>query len=126
AEGGGGSGCNTGAWAAGLPAADAMNARTAASSGRWRKWMASDQRRGPSSKAEEANCSASKLSASASAIFSAVEASLESRATTVAMGEGSGMAQLLRPTPDIHRRLSRRRIRQFTNWSTTIFETAIA
>src|SRR5262249_7453890 len=59
--------------------------------------------------------------ASASAIFCAVEASLESRATTVAMGEGSGMAQLLRPIPDIHRRLSRPRVRQFTNWSTTIF-----
>jgi hypothetical protein len=37
------------------------------------------------------------------------------------MGEGSGMAQLLRPIPDIRRRLSRARIRQFTKWSTTIF-----
>src|SRR6516165_10059923 len=101
---------NTSAWAAALPAADAINARTAASSGRWRKWMASDQRPGASSKAEAANCSASKLSASASAMFCAVEASLESRATTVAMGEGSGMAQLLRPIPDIRRRLSRARI----------------
>jgi len=56
--------------------------------------MASDQRPGASSKAEVANCSASKLSASASAIFCAVEASLESRATAVAMGEGSGIARL--------------------------------
>src|SRR5262245_27719092 len=101
---------NTSAWAAALPAADAINARTIASSGRWRKWMASDQRPGASSKAEAANCSAARLSASASTIFCAVEASLESRATTVAMGEGSGMAQLLRPIPDIRRRLSRARI----------------
>jgi len=40
----------------------------------------------------------------------------------VAMGEGSGMAQLLRPIPDIRRRLSRARIRQFTKWSTTILK----
>ena len=63
--------------------------------------MASDQRPGASSKAEVANFSASKLSVSASAIFRAVEASLESRATTVAMGEGSGIARLsFVPSPD--------------------------
>jgi hypothetical protein len=87
--------------AAARPTADAISARTAASSGGWRKWMASDQRPGASSKAEVANSSASKLSASASAIFRAVEASLESRATTVAMGEGSGIARLsFVPSPD--------------------------
>src|SRR5438445_203553 len=47
-----------------------------------------------SAKAVVAKCSDARLSASASALFCAVEASLESRATTVAMGEGSGIARL--------------------------------
>src|SRR5437870_4641635 len=85
------------AWAAAVPAADAISARTALASGCWRKWRASDQCPDASSKAATAISSAAGLPASASAIFCTVVASLESRATTVVsrLREGSSITPLV-------------------------------
>src|SRR5262249_37717928 len=118
----------TSASAAAEPAAAAISARTAVSSGCWRKWRVSDQRPSASSNAAAATSSASKLSVMASLTLRAVAASVASRASLVATGgEGGCMFRSFYLVPEliqralgrIHTTINTITRRPFTRSSTT-------